>query len=130
MVGEKAKQNGTAGSRLYLTEDEIVGNLFIFTAAGFDTTANTLGFAVAFLAAFPQWQTWMQEEIDHVFAKAGDSRDYATLFPKLPRCLAVMVCTFPIYDHLWQYHLPQRSTKCFAWFRPSEKCPDRSPRLV
>ena len=29
---------GTAG----LTEDEIMGNLFVFTAAGFDTTANTM----------------------------------------------------------------------------------------
>ncbi|KXJ86031.1 cytochrome P450, partial [Microdochium bolleyi] len=44
----KEPHSGTSGSgkSQYLSEDEIAGNLFIFTAAGFDTTANTLGFAV------------------------------------------------------------------------------------
>ncbi|KAK3321511.1 cytochrome P450 [Cercophora scortea] len=73
----------------YLTEEEIAGNLFLFTAAGFDTTGNTLGFAVTWLAAQPEWQRWTQEELDCVLGKHG-MHDYATVFPKLTRCLAVM----------------------------------------
>lgn len=83
-------RDGTGG-KTYLTEDEIAGNLFIFTAAGFDTTANTMSYACALLAAYPQWQTWIQEEIDIVLG--GTEPDYATAFPKLIRCMAVMVST-------------------------------------
>jgi cytochrome P450 len=79
----------------YLTEEEIAGNLFIFTAAGFDTTSNTMSYAICLLAAFPEWQAWIQAEIDVV---RGDLRNdhvamqnYAMSFPKLTRCLAVMV---------------------------------------
>lgn len=82
----------------YLTEDEIAGNLFIFTAAGFDTTANTMAYAVTLLAAYPEWQAWVREEIDDVLGPAppgdGDAAtlpDYETTFPKLVRCMAVMV---------------------------------------
>lgn len=77
-------------SKSYLTEDEIAGNLFIFTAAGFDTTANTMSYAVLLLAAYPQWQTWIQSEIDTVLG-AASTDDYATAFPMLTRCMAVMV---------------------------------------
>ncbi|KAH7012545.1 cytochrome P450 [Microdochium trichocladiopsis] len=95
----KEPDSGTVGSgkSQYLSEDEIAGNLFIFTAAGFDTTANTLGFAVTLLAAHPQWQAWVQAEIDAVLYAGGGGTgkelqlpDYAEAFPRLPRCLALM----------------------------------------
>lgn len=85
---------GGGGKGQFLTEDEIAGNLFVFTGAGFDTTATTLTYAVALLAVYPQWQAWIQEEIDWVTAKstgADDTLDYAMCFPKLNRCLALMV---------------------------------------
>lgn len=79
-------------SKTYLTEDEIAGNLFIFTAAGFDTTANTMGYAVTLLAAYPEWQAWLQDELDSVLGGASHSTsDYETCFPLLMRCMAVMV---------------------------------------
>lgn len=79
-------------TRKFLTEAEIAGNLFIFTAAGFDTTANTMSYAVTLLAVYPEWQTWIQTEIDTVFRGPDMSlTDYMTAFPKLVRCLAVMV---------------------------------------
>lgn len=79
-------------TKKFLTEEEIAGNLFIFTAAGFDTTANTMSYAVVLLAVFPEWQVWIQTEIDTVFGGPGmPPTDYATAFPKLSRCLAVMV---------------------------------------
>ncbi|OAL04694.1 cytochrome P450 [Phaeosphaeriaceae sp. SRC1lsM3a] len=83
-------------SKSYLTEDEIAGNLFIFTAAGFDTTANTMSYAVLLLAAYPQWQTWIQSEIDTVLG-AASTDDYATAFPMLTRCMAVMLETLRLF---------------------------------
>jgi len=79
-------------TKTFLTEEEIAGNLFVFTAAGFDTTANTMSYAVTLLAVYPEWQVWIQAEIDSVFgAPEMSPTDYATAFPKLVRCLAVMV---------------------------------------
>ncbi|RAL66550.1 hypothetical protein DID88_006240 [Monilinia fructigena] len=40
----------------YLTEEETTGSLFNFTIAGFDTTANTLAYAIICLAINPEWQ--------------------------------------------------------------------------
>ncbi|KAJ4411239.1 hypothetical protein N0V91_001615, partial [Didymella pomorum] len=89
--------NSTSAIKSYLTEDEIAGNLFIFTAAGFETTSNTLSYAVTLLAAYPKWQSWIQEEIDLVLGTSGldqgeqrPLQDYATVSPKLMRCKALM----------------------------------------
>ncbi|KAH7018085.1 cytochrome P450 [Microdochium trichocladiopsis] len=105
--GESATTiNNKVGDRSqYLTEDEIAGNLFIFTAAGFDTTSNTLGYAVTLLAAYPQWQTWIQAEIDSVLyngrrsekGSSGSRPDYAGAFPRLVRCQAIMLETLRIF---------------------------------
>jgi cytochrome P450 len=75
-----------------LSEEEIVGNLFQFTSAGFDTTANTMAYAITMLAIETQWQDWIIEEIDSV-SLGEQSNDYAKTFPKLFRCLALMVST-------------------------------------
>lgn len=75
-----------------LTDDEITGNLYQFTLAGFDTTANTLAYAVTTLAAVPEWQEWIIDEIDHVQKSLGDAQaGYPEIFPRLERCLALMV---------------------------------------
>ncbi|KAI1613724.1 cytochrome P450 [Exophiala viscosa] len=80
----------SAGTQ-YLSEEEIQGNLFIFTAAGFDTTANTMAYALAFLATFPKWQDWIYEEISQVVGdREVEYLEYADIFPRLPRCLALM----------------------------------------
>lgn len=47
----------------FLTEEEISGNLFTFTAAGFDSTANTMGYAVIMLTAYPEWQEWIRQRL-------------------------------------------------------------------
>ncbi|EXF83633.1 hypothetical protein CFIO01_00775 [Colletotrichum fioriniae PJ7] len=107
--------NSISNPKSYLTEEEIAGNLFIFTAAGFDTTANTLAYAVTLLAAYPEWQAWIQAELDIVLGPPTSSPsssweqekrelpDYSVVFPKLTRCLAVMFETlrlFPPLTHL------------------------------
>jgi hypothetical protein len=98
VLEKKASIEGTGISSSYLTEDEIAGNLFVFTAAGFDTTANTMAYAVTLLAVYPEWQAWIQVEIDTVLGGPTDRQlgepqlpAYATSFPRLVRCMAVMV---------------------------------------
>jgi cytochrome P450 len=87
-LSDQGKTEGNPG--LSLAEDEIRGNLFTFSAAGFDTTANTMGFAVTLLATHPEWQEWIQEELKN-FDIDGLRWDYEAIFPNLRRVLAVMV---------------------------------------
>ncbi|KAI1622719.1 cytochrome P450 monooxygenase [Exophiala viscosa] len=90
----------SAGTQ-YLSEEEIQGNLFIFTAAGFDTTANTMAYALAFLATFPKWQDWIYEEISQVVGdREVEYLEYADIFPRLPRCLALMFETMRLFPPL------------------------------
>ena len=85
---------GTQGDgKKTLTEEELYGNLFIFTFAGHDTTANALMYATALLASNGPVQSWIKEEIHAVIGKdlGTETWEYEKLFPRLKRCLAVMV---------------------------------------
>ncbi|TRX95301.1 hypothetical protein FHL15_003993 [Xylaria flabelliformis] len=90
---DEVHKSGASGG---LTESEIYGNMFAFSSAGHDTTANTFTFAIYFLSAHPQYQDWLFEEIQAVL---GDREiwDYRTDFPRLKRCLAVMFETMRLY---------------------------------
>ncbi|EED23916.1 cytochrome P450, putative [Talaromyces stipitatus ATCC 10500] len=81
---------------LYLTEDEMSGNLWVFTAAGFDTTANTMGYAVILLAAYPEYQEWMREELCGLDADISPE-EYEKCFALCPRVLAVMFETLRLF---------------------------------
>ena len=76
-----------------LADDEIYGNLFIFSFAGHETTANTLTYSIFLLAAFPEWQDWIAEEVRTVCGdeETLDSPVYEKLYPRLNRCLSTMV---------------------------------------
>ncbi|KAI4152239.1 MAG: hypothetical protein LQ340_003032 [Diploschistes diacapsis] len=93
-------------SRLHLSDPELRGNLFLFTIAGYDTTANTMGYALTFLAIHPDVQAWVVEEIDRVCAslptaqtpnQATSMPAYETAFPRLKRCLALMLETLRLH---------------------------------
>ena len=88
----KARGSDSGKTALHLTEDEIHGSLFQFTVAGYDTTANTLAYAFVRLAVHPEWQAWLAEEVDAVMPNPEATYEYERAFPKLPRCLAFMVC--------------------------------------
>ncbi|KAI4144900.1 MAG: hypothetical protein LQ340_006499, partial [Diploschistes diacapsis] len=60
-ASDSEKASGRASQSM--TDQEIFGNIFIFNIAGHDTTANTLAFAIAMLAAHPEVQDWLGEEI-------------------------------------------------------------------
>ena len=93
-ASEEAKEVGKDGSMQGLRDEEIFGNIFLYSLAGHETTANTLAFAIMLLAAYPEWQDWIAEEIDNVFESGESSKAsaYENVFPRLRRCLAIMVC--------------------------------------
>ena len=79
-----------------LTEAEILGNIFVFNFAGHDTTAISTAYAMLLLVANPQVQDWVHEELQyHVKDTDLKSVSYSKLFPKLKRCLAVLVSLAP-----------------------------------
>ena len=77
-----------------LTEEEIISNLFVFAFAGNDTTAVSMTNLLVVLSAHPEVQDWISEEICHYLPDDDMTQwDYRT-FPKLKRCLAVIVRTY------------------------------------
>lgn len=75
-----------------LTENEIYGNMFVFNFAGHDTTAHTLAFAIVILSAHPDVQDWLSEELQYVLGDTElETWNYTDKFPRLKRCLAVLV---------------------------------------
>ncbi len=104
-LSNSAKVNGHAETKTdaegksaqVLFEEEVQGNLYIFTSAGFDTTANTMAYALALLSAYPKWQEWLYEEIKEIVGNRDPSTlDYNEVYPRLPRCLALMVSPRPL----------------------------------
>lgn len=91
-ASEEALQPQSRQGPAGLTSDEIFGNMFIFNSAGHETTAHTLSYGILLLAAHPEWQQWIAEEVRHVLKDAPSEKwSYADLYPRLKRCRAVMV---------------------------------------
>ncbi|ORY34740.1 cytochrome P450 [Naematelia encephala] len=70
-----------------LSESEIVGNIFIFSIAGHETTAYNLTWALAFLALYPDVQEKLYEEVNSV--TGGELPTYRDV-KALPLCLATI----------------------------------------
>jgi cytochrome P450 len=87
-----AESGGTTTSS-GLSDDEIYGNLFIFSFAGHETTASTLAYSIYLLATFPEYQEWVGQELDEVLRghNSVETIDYEKTYPRLKRCLALMV---------------------------------------
>ncbi|KAB8229432.1 cytochrome P450 [Aspergillus alliaceus] len=106
---EDAKGKRSGSPPKGLTVDEIFGNIFVINFAGHDTTANTLSFGMLLLAAYPEVQDWVSEELQLV----GDTKGhYADLFPRLNRCRAVMLETLRLFPPIpsipkWTNDQPQ-----------------------
>ena len=75
-----------------LTEEEVCGNVFVFNFAGHDATINSLTIDICLLATRPDVQEWITAEITAVLAGVeSEQSSYEASFPRLPRCLAVVV---------------------------------------
>lgn len=100
VVGDAKERHfidGSGPSMKPLSVDEILGNIFVFNFAGHDTTAISLAFSVLLLVAHPAIQDWISEELNfYLDADPKEGWKYESVFPKLNRCLAVLVCIRPI----------------------------------
>lgn len=52
-----------------MTEDEIVGQAFVFLLAGYETSSNTLAFTCYLLALHPECQLRVQKEVDDFYTR-------------------------------------------------------------
>ncbi|GME62546.1 hypothetical protein OIDMADRAFT_118140 [Neofusicoccum parvum] len=73
-----------------LSDEELYGNLFTWTFGGHETSANTFSHAVFLLAAHPDIQDWLLEELRTV-QLTYDS------FTQMRRCMAVMFETLRLF---------------------------------
>ncbi|KAG8764895.1 hypothetical protein FRC15_007343, partial [Serendipita sp. 397] len=88
--------NENDGEGLKLTEDEVVGNIFIFLIAGHETTAHSLAFCLGFLALYPDIQQKVFEHIRERVADPYGSITYEEL-NSVPMVLAVLYETLRIF---------------------------------
>ncbi|XP_039471650.1 thromboxane-A synthase-like isoform X1 [Oreochromis aureus] len=61
-----------------MTEDEIVGQAFVFLLAGYETSSNTLAFTCYLLALHPECQLRVQKEVDDFYTR-HESPDYTNV---------------------------------------------------
>jgi cytochrome P450 len=81
-----------------ISQDEVIGNIFVFNFAGHDTTAHSLAYTFMLLAAHPEVQEWMAEEIRYVMGDQDVLKADYSMFPRLVRTLAVLVCIFSMQE--------------------------------
>ncbi|KAF8649579.1 hypothetical protein AX16_005670 [Volvariella volvacea WC 439] len=55
------------------TDDEVIGNTFIFSVAGHETAAAAITFALALLALHPDKQAWLHQKIDDALARQPEN---------------------------------------------------------
>jgi cytochrome P450 len=97
LVRASQAEASTGNNSTGLSESEIYGNMFMLNFAGHDTTAHTFTFAIYFIAAYPDVQDWLSEEIRAVLGDNPADWKYAASFPRLKRCLAIMLETLRLY---------------------------------
>ena len=74
-----------------LSQREVIGNMFVYTFGGHDTTAHSLASTLVLLSVYPEVQEWMREEIREVLKDDNiENWDYDD-FAKLKRTQAVQV---------------------------------------
>lgn len=89
---EKTVMNGREHDLKALSVDEILGNIFVYNFAGHDTTATSLAYSVLLLVAHLEVQDWIAEELNfYLDNENSETWSYDALFPKLKRCLAILV---------------------------------------
>ncbi|MCJ1287987.1 hypothetical protein MMC26_007340 [Xylographa opegraphella] len=77
-------EKGIQPSQPNLTEQEILGNSFVFILAGHETAANSIHFSLIYLASNPSAQRRLQADLDSIFRGRPISEwDYERDLPKL-----------------------------------------------
>ncbi|CAG8977354.1 hypothetical protein HYALB_00011369 [Hymenoscyphus albidus] len=90
---------GSTGSKgETLSEEEMIGNIFVFVLAGHETSGTTLQSAIILLACFPEVQRMVQEEIDGIWREKKECEElvYGD-YGKMRVIMAVMLETLRLY---------------------------------
>jgi cytochrome P450 len=74
-----------------LSDSEVLGNVYIFSIAGHETTATTLRFALVLLAIHDDVQETLYREIVEVLGNRPGDSEYESAFPRLVTPLCIMV---------------------------------------
>ena len=98
-----AREGAALGQgRKQFTEDEVLGNLFLYLLAGFETTANAITYGLITLALRPDLQDKVISEVDGVYREAysaGRSElTYSDDFEKLEYTFGFMYEIFRLYS--------------------------------
>lgn len=110
--------------RVGLTMNKIFGNVFVYYFAGHDTTAAVFAYTMYLLAGHPEAQDWIAEELDWVLPSNDNSQwRYEDLFPRLKRCLAVLVTTHVPPQTGLSSLTPMPSSKPSVSTTQSQVCP-------
>lgn len=96
-----AKSDDVTTRKQAFTEDEVMGNSFLYLLAGYETTANAILYGLICLALYSDIQDLVIAEVDQVYAQAADQRrselTYADDFDKLEYTYGFMVrCITPL----------------------------------
>ncbi|KIM40203.1 hypothetical protein M413DRAFT_446366 [Hebeloma cylindrosporum] len=104
-----------------LSEDEVIGNIYIFLVAGHETTAHTLSFTFALLALYPEEQDKLFEHIKSVIPD-GQKPTYEQM-PLLTYSLAVFYETLRLFPPVTAIpKIPTEDTSLVASNIRGEKC--------
>ncbi|KAL3430294.1 cytochrome P450 [Aspergillus tetrazonus] len=90
----------SSGSGPGLSNAEILGNTYIFSLAGHETTATTMRFALPLLAIHQDVQDRLYEELEEALRdQPADPAEweYSTVFPRLVTPLCIMLETLRLY---------------------------------
>ncbi|KAH7000343.1 cytochrome P450 monooxygenase-like protein [Ilyonectria destructans] len=80
-----------------LTQEEVRGNMFIYAFAGHDTMAHGLAFTLVLMAAHPEVQDWIREELQAVLSAEHSEWSYES-FGRLKRTLSVQYETMRLFN--------------------------------
>ncbi|PWZ55273.1 Cytochrome P450 709B2 [Zea mays] len=90
------QQHGNGGETL--TTDEVIDECKTFFAAGQETTATLLVWAMFLLAVHPEWQDKVREEVDREFCTGDDGEvPHADVLAKLKLLYMVLLETSRLY---------------------------------
>lgn len=107
--GQADKAVGTTQRNDALSPDEVLGNKFVIDFAGYDTTANALSFVMMLLAAHPDVQEWVAEEVSAVCQGTHVADWNYDTFSSLKRCQALFLETLRRYPPITA--IPKMTTK-------------------
>ncbi|XP_058242995.1 thromboxane-A synthase isoform X2 [Hemibagrus wyckioides] len=94
-------QKSAKQQKRMITEDEIIGQAFLFLIAGYESSSNTLSFVSYLLAIHPDCQKKVHRELDDFFSR-HDSVDYTNI--QELKYLDMVVCeTLRMYPPAFRY---------------------------